>query len=95
MQSLQSLQQRWRREFSGGGLTLLTRGLKYSFQNTTNAKNLRKNRFSPSDGGYSPLALPMHHPWLTTKCSIKANVLFIVDQLLRNLHEILTTEDLI
>ena len=34
-----------------GGLTLPTRGLKYGFQGTINAKNFRKNRFSPSDGG--------------------------------------------
>ena len=27
------------------------RGLKYGFQGTTNAKNLRQNGFSPSDGG--------------------------------------------
>ena len=46
-----SLQQGWRREFSDGGLNLLMRGLKYGFQGTINAKNLRKNRFSPSDGG--------------------------------------------
>ena len=32
------------------GLNLPTRGLKYGFQGTINAKNLRKNRFSPSDG---------------------------------------------
>ena len=45
------------------GLTLPTRGLKYGFQGTLNAKNLQKNRFSSSegglacsDGGYSPLA---------------------------------------
>ena len=41
----------WRQEFSDGGLTLSTRGLKYGFQGTINAKNLQKNRFSPSDGG--------------------------------------------
>ena len=33
------------------GLTLPTRRLKYGFQGTINAKHLRKNRFSPSDGG--------------------------------------------
>ena len=43
--------QGWRQEFSDGGLTLPTRGLICGFQGTTNAKNLRKNRFSPSDGG--------------------------------------------
>ena len=43
--------QGWRHEFSVGGMTLPTRGLKYGFQGTINAKNLRKNRFSPSDGG--------------------------------------------
>ena len=43
------------------GVTLPTRGLKYGFKGTINAKNLRKNRFSPtdrglacSDGGYIP-----------------------------------------
>ena len=44
----------WRQEFSEGALTLPTRGLKYGFQGTINAKNLRKNHFSPSTGGYSP-----------------------------------------
>ena len=39
------------RNFPTGGLTLPTRGLKYGFQGTVNAKILRKNRFSPSDGG--------------------------------------------
>ena len=39
------------RNFPTGGLTLATRGLKYIFQGTINAKNLRKNRFSSSDGG--------------------------------------------
>ena len=34
------------------GLTLPTRGLKYGFQGTIIAKNLRKNCFSPYDGGY-------------------------------------------
>ena len=34
--------QGWRQEFSYGGLTLPTRGLKYGFQGTINAKNLRK-----------------------------------------------------
>ena len=33
------------------GLILPTRGLKYGFQGTIKARNLRKNRFSPSDGG--------------------------------------------
>ena len=49
-----------------GGLTLPTRGLKYGFQGTINAKNLRKNRFhlpmeglACSDGeAIAPLALP-------------------------------------
>ena len=57
------------KSFPTGGLTLPTRGLKYGFQGTINAKNLRKNRFSPShgglacsNGGYSPLALPWLHP---------------------------------
>ena len=39
------------RNFPTGGLTLPIRGLKYDFQGTINAKNLRKNRVSPSDGG--------------------------------------------
>ena len=43
--------QGWRQEFSDGGLIRPTRGLKYSFQGTINAKNLRKNCFPPSDGG--------------------------------------------
>ena len=37
-------EQEWHQEFSDGGL-------KYGFQGTINAKNLRKKRFSPSDGG--------------------------------------------
>ena len=41
----------WRQEFSDGGLTLPTRGLKWGFRGTIDAKNLRKNRFSPSNGG--------------------------------------------
>ena len=48
------------------GLVPPTRGLKYGFQGTINAKNLQKSRFSPFegvlacfDGGYSPLALPL------------------------------------
>ena len=43
--------QGWRQEFSDEGMTPPTRGLKYGFQGTINAKNLRKNRVSPSDGG--------------------------------------------
>ena len=39
------------RNFQTGGLTLPTRGLKYSFQGIVNAKNLRQDSFSPSDGG--------------------------------------------
>ena len=39
------------RNFPTEGLTLPTRGLKYGFQGTINAKNLRKIRVSPSDGG--------------------------------------------
>ena len=46
-----SVNQGWRQEFSDGGLTLPTRGLKCGFQGTINDKSLRKNRFSPSDGG--------------------------------------------
>ena len=37
--------------FLPGGLTLPTKGLKYGFQGTINAKDLPQNRFSPSDGG--------------------------------------------
>ena len=32
------------------GVTLPRRGLKYGFQGFINAKDLRKNHFSPSDG---------------------------------------------
>ena len=39
------------RNFPTGVLTLPTRGLKYGFQGIVNAKNLRQNSFSPSDGG--------------------------------------------
>ena len=39
------------RNFPTEGLTPPTRGLKYGFQGTINAKNLQKNRLSPSDGG--------------------------------------------
>ena len=46
------LVQGWHQEFSHRGLTLPTRGQKYGFQCTIHAKNLRKNRFSSSDGGY-------------------------------------------
>ena len=45
------------------GLTLPMRGLKYGFQGTINAKNLRINSFSPSDReAIAPLALPWCHP---------------------------------
>ena len=37
--------------FPRGGLNGRTRGLECGFQGTINAKNLRKNRISPSDGG--------------------------------------------
>ena len=54
--------------FRRGGLTLPTKGLKYGFQGTINAKNLRKNAFHlPTGGyhaptrGYSPLSLPWRH----------------------------------
>ena len=43
--------QGWRKEFSNRGLTLPTRGLKYGYQGIVNAKNLRQNSFSSSDGG--------------------------------------------
>ena len=39
------------RNFPTGGLTLPTRGLKYGFKGSVNAKNLRQNSFSPSEGG--------------------------------------------
>ena len=45
------MHQGWRQEFSDGGLTLPTKVLKYGFQGTINAKNLRKDHFPPSDGG--------------------------------------------
>ena len=38
------------RNFPRGGLTPPTRGLKFGFQGSVNAKNLRQNSFSPSDG---------------------------------------------
>ena len=43
----------WRQECPFAGLTLRTRGLKYSFQGIINAKSLRRNSVSPSDGGVS------------------------------------------
>ena len=53
----------WRQEFSDGGLTLPARGLKYGFQGILNAKNLRKNRLSPSDGGaIAPSSPPLAPP---------------------------------
>ena len=45
------VRQGWRRELSDGGLTLPTRGLKYGFLGTVNAKNIRKNRVSHTDWG--------------------------------------------
>jgi len=39
------------RNFLPGALTLPTRGLKYGFQGTINAKNLLTYIFSPSGGG--------------------------------------------
>ena len=55
--------QGWRQEFSDGGLTLPTKELKYGFESTINAKNLRK-RFAFQQGAsmfqqglYPPLAL--------------------------------------
>ena len=59
------------RNFPTGGQTLSTRGLKYGFQGTINAKNGRKNRrlftFRRGAsilrcGNYSPLALPSATP---------------------------------
>ena len=52
------------------GLTLPTRELKYGFQGTINAKNLRQDRFSPPDGGLAcsdegaiaPLTFPWRQP---------------------------------
>ena len=44
------------------GLTLPTRGLKYSFQGIMNAKTLQQNRFPPSEGVYSPKASPGSTP---------------------------------
>ena len=43
--------QGWRQEFSDGGLTLQTKGLKYGFQGAINAKNLRKIAFHFLTGG--------------------------------------------
>ena len=39
------------RNFPTGGLTLPTRWIKFGFQDAINAKNIRTNRFSPSNGG--------------------------------------------
>ena len=45
------LMQGWRQEFSDGGLNLPTRGLKYGFLGTINAKNLQKIAFHlPTEG---------------------------------------------
>ena len=49
--NFRTFEQGWCQEFSDGGLTLPMRGLKYGFQGTINAKNIRKNRFSSSEGG--------------------------------------------
>ena len=46
-----SFGQGWRKEVSDGGLSLPTRGLKYGFQGTINAKNLRKVAFHLPTGG--------------------------------------------
>ena len=70
--------QGWRQEFSDGGLTLPMSGLKYGFQGAINAKNLRQNRFSPSQGGsqqapaggYSTLALPWRHTCCSSSISL-------------------------
>ena len=43
--------QGWCQEFSDGQLTLPTRGLKYGFQGTINAKNLRQMIFYLPRGG--------------------------------------------
>ena len=43
--------QGWCQEVSDRGLTLPTRGLKYGFQGTINAKNIRKSHCSPSNWG--------------------------------------------
>ena len=39
------------RNFPTGWMAFPTGGLKYDFQDTINAKNLRKNSISPTDGG--------------------------------------------
>ena len=54
--------QGWRQEFSDGGLTLPTEELRYGFQGTIDAKNLRRNGFSPSDGGASMLRRGLYPP---------------------------------
>ena len=52
---LVSFKQGWRQEFSDGGLTLLTRALKYRFQGAINAKNLRKKSlFTFQRGAIAP-----------------------------------------
>ena len=58
-------------EISERGLILPTRALKYGYQDTKSAKNLRKNYFSSSngglaftDGGYSSFSAPLAPPLL-------------------------------
>ena len=64
----------WRQEFSDGGLILPTRGLKYGFQGTINAKNLRKIAFHlPTGasmlrpGSYSSPSPPLVPPLFRSK----------------------------
>ena len=54
--------QGWNQEFSDGGLTLPTGGLKYGFQGTINAKISEKLAFHLPTKGYSPLSFPWCHP---------------------------------
>ena len=83
--STRSMQFQRRQEFSDEGLTLPTRGLKYGFQGTINAKNLQQNRVSLSDGGlacsdggYSPLALPWRHPWIHLQSYHQKSYFYII-----------------
>ena len=57
------LYQGWRQEFSDGGADSSDEWTKIWFSGYYKCQKSPKNRFSPSDGGYSPLALPWRHSW--------------------------------
>ena len=48
---LDYLSQGWRQEFSDGEADSSDEGAKNGFQGTITTKHLRKNRYSPSNGG--------------------------------------------